>query len=384
MIKSSGVYKNGRKEKGRRGKMKFKILKDRFAEALKSVQNIVAGKGTFPIMQNVLLSARGKELSLTTTDLDISISSITDCETIETGSSTLPVKLLFSMIAKLPEGEVLVEIDATDKALIKSCNVSYKLPGLPESDFPRIKKSEQTNEFKVSAPILKEMFRKTSYAASQDDTRRTLKGVLMSFKDGKLTMVATDGRRLAMVERELEFSKESEIERVVPYKAVAELQRSLPSDGEVKISSSASQMCFSFNNTEIYTKLIDDKYPDYRQVIPENMKERITVDRQALLDALDRASIMTLDEAHSTKLIFSNGKLVVCSSATDKGEAKDEVVIKYAGEIIEILFNPTYIMDCLKAIDDDEVVIEIKDSQKPALIRCTIPFLYVLMPLRTN
>lgn len=364
--------------------MKFKIFKDKFIEGLKSVQNIVAGKGSLPIMQNVLLSAQGKELSLTTTDLDISISAVVECETVEAGSSTLPVKLLFSMIAKAAEGEISVDIDAKEKAVIKAGSVSYKLPGLPESEFPRLKRPEENKQFKVSAPVLKEMFRKTSYAASQDDTRRTLKGVLMSFKNEKLTMVATDGRRLAMVEREIEFSKDNEIEIVVPSKTVAELLRALPSEGDVSISTAASQMCFAFGNTNIFTKLIDDRYPDYRQVIPDDMKEKIEVDRQLLLDALDRASIMTLDEAHSTKLIFSNGKLTVSSAATDKGEAKDEVVIKYAGETFEILFNPTYIMDCLKTIDDNEVIIEIKDSQKPVLIRCSIPFLYVLMPLRTN
>lgn len=364
--------------------MKFKIEKTRFIEGLKAVQNIVAGKGSLPIMQNVMLSAQGRELCLTTTDLDISISSKVECETVESGASTLPVKLLFNMIVKVPEGEVAVEIDAKEKATIRAGSVSYKIPGLPESGFPKFAKADENMQFNVSAAVLKEMFRKTAYAASQDDTRRTLKGVFISFKDSKITMVATDGRRLATVESELEFPKESEMDVVVPSKTVQELIRSLPGEGNVRITADSSKMCFSFENTNIYTKLIDDKYPDYKQVIPVDMKEKIEIDRQGLLDALDRASIMTLDEAHSTKLIFSNGKLTVCSSATDKGEAKDEVVIKYAGEKIEILFNPTYIMDCLKAIDDNEVTMEIKDSQKPAIIRCSVPFLYVLMPLRTN
>jgi DNA polymerase III subunit beta len=132
----------------------------------------------------------------------------------------------------------------------------------------------------------------------------------------------------------------------------------------------------------VYTKLIDEIYPNYRQVIPVDERQEILVDRQLLLDALDRARVMSMDEAHSTKLIFSNGKLTVTSAASDIGEAKDEVPIKYSGEEIEILFDPAYVMDCLKAIDDDEVSINLADGHAPAVIKCSIPFIYVLMPLR--
>ena len=129
---------------------------------------------------------------------------------------------------------------------------------------------------------------------------------------------------------------------------------------------------------------MDDQYPNYRQVIPSDTKEKIEVDRQLLLDALERASVMTMDEAHSTKLIFSEGKLTVSSAASDIGEARDEVPIKYVGETIEIIFNPTYVMDPLKAIDDDTVTINLNNGHSPAVIRCSVPFLYVLMPLRIS
>lgn len=364
--------------------MKFTIIRSKFIEGLKSVQNIVAGKGSLPILQNVLLEARGKELTLTTTDLDISIRTIIDCETNETGVSTLPVKFLFNLIAKAPEGLIEVEIDAKERASIKAGTAKYKLSGLPESGFPRLPKDDEACTYTLTQSVLKEMLRKTSYASSQDDTRRTLKGVLMSFKDGKLTMVATDGRRLALVEHEMEFAKSDEKDIVLPSKAVAELQRSLNGDEDVSIQVQKSQICFTLGSITIYSKLIDDAYPNYRQVIPNNIRETIAVDRQLLLDALDRASVMTMDEAHSTKLIFDQNKLVVTSAANDIGEAKDEVAIKYAGEKIEIMFNPSYVMDPLKAIDDDEVTINLNDGHSPAIIKCSIPFLYVLMPLRIN
>lgn len=364
--------------------MKFKIIRSKFIDGLKSVQNIVAGKGSLPILQNVLLEAREKEIKMTTTDLDISIQAVCECEVIEPGSTTLPVKLLFNAIVKVAEGEVEIEVDSQERASISAGNARYKLAGMPEAEFPRLPTDEDTYSYSIPQTTLREMLRKVSYAASQDDTRRTLKGVLISFKDSKVTMVATDGRRLALIENEMEFPKDAEKDIVLPSKAVTELQRSLNGNGEILLMVRKTQICFKFDGMMIYSKLIDDAYPNYRQVIPKETAEHISVDRQLLLDALDRASVMTMDEAHSTKLIFEDGKLTVTSAASDIGEAKDVVPIKYAGEKIEIMFNPTYMMDPLKAIDDDEVVININDGHSPAVIKCSIPFIYVLMPLRIS
>lgn len=364
--------------------MKFKIVRSKFIEGLKSVQNIVAGKGSLAILQNVLLEAKGHELKMTTTDLDISIRTVCECEVAEAGSTTLPVKLLFNAITKVVEGEVNVEVDAKERADISAGNARYKLAGMPESEFPRLPQDEEAYSYNISQLLFKEMLRKVSYAASQDDTRRTLKGVFISFKDSKLTMVATDGRRLALVENELEFPKECEKDIVLPFKAVGELQRSLGTEGDISLTIQKSQICFQIGEMRIYSKLMDEVYPNYRQVIPKETSEHVTVDRQLLLDAIDRASVMTMDEAHSTKFIFENGKLTVMSTASDIGEAKDIVPIKYAGEKIEIMFNPSYVMDPLKAIDEDEVTINMNDGHSPAVIKCSIPFLYVLMPLRIS
>ena len=364
--------------------MKFKIVRSKFLEGLKSVQNIVDAKGSLPILQNVLMEAGENRLVMTTTDLDISIRSSVECEIVESGATTLPVKLLFNSISKAAEGEIVVEVDDKERATITAGSAKFKLAGLPEADFPRLPKDEDAYAYEIPQATLREMFRKVSYAASQDDTRRTLKGVLMSFKDSKLTMVATDGRRLALVENEIEFPKDVEKDIVLPSKAVQELQRSLNGEEIASVMIQKTQVSFKLGNITVYSKLMDDVYPNYRQVIPKETVEKITIDRQLLLDALDRASVMTMDEAHSTKLIFSEGKLTVTSAASDIGEAKDEVAIKYAGEPIEIIFNPSYVMDPLKAIDDDEITINLNNGHSPAVIKCSIPFLYVLMPLRIS
>ena len=364
--------------------MKIKIIRSKFIEGLKKVQNIVAGKGSLQIIQNAMLEANDGKLSLVTTDMDISIKSTVDCEVVEAGVTTLPVKLLFSTISSCAEGVVELETDFQERARISAGSAAFKLSGMNVADFPALPSTENAFAYELPQATLREMLRKTSYAVSQDETRKTLKGVLMSFKEGKLTMVATDGRRLALVEHEIEFPAAAEKDIILPSKVVSELQRSLSGDGEVKITIEKTQVAFNLGETQIYSKLLDEIYPNYRQVIPQSCSQKIEVDRKLLLDAIDRASVMMMEESSSTRLTFDSNQLLVSSVAADIGEAKDIVPIKYSGEKIEIVFNPSYVKDPLKAIDEDEITIELNNGSSPAIIRCSVPFLYVMMPLRVN
>ena len=364
--------------------MKFKITRSKFLEEIKTVQNIVPSKGALQIIQNILIEAEDGKLYMTTTDIDISIRSVADCEVENDGKTTLPAKLLSSMIAKAPEGIVEVDVDAQDRAVIKAGSSTSKLTGMSVEDYPKLPADSDSFEYVLPQITLREMLRKTAYAASQDDTRKTLKGVLASFRDGKLTMVATDGRRLALVEHEIDIPKDAEKDVILPSKVVGELQRSLTSDGDVRITIEKSQIAFKMGTTKVYSKLLDEVYPNYRQVIPTECAEHITVDRQLLLSALDRASVMTMEESSSTRLTFDSNQLIVSSSAAEVGEVRDIVPIKYDGSKIDIVFNPNFVMDPLKAIDEDEVTIELNNGNSPALIKCSVPFIYVMMPLRIN
>ena len=364
--------------------MKIKIIRSKFLEGLKKVQNIVASKGTLQIIQNVLLEAKDKQLFLTTTDLDISVRSVVPCEVLNEGATTLPVRLLVATIAKAAEGPIELETDAEDKAVISAGSAVFNIAGMNVADFPKLPQDSGSFAYVLPQMTLREMLRKTAYAASQDDTRKTLKGVLMSFRDAKLTMVATDGRRLALVEHEVEFPADAEKDIVLPTKVVAELQRALSSDGEVRTTVERSQVSFNLGDTQIYSKLLDDVYPNYRQVIPNECAEHVVVERKLLLDALDRVSVMTIDESNSTRLTFEANRLTVASAAADVGAARDTVPIKYDGKTIEIVFNPQFVMDPLKAIDEDEVSIELNSGSSPAIIKCSVPFIYVMMPLRIN
>ena len=364
--------------------MKFTIIKSKFLEGLKNVQNIVGAKGSLPILQNVLIEAKGKELILTTTDLDISIRCQLECEIQEEGSSTLPVKFLFAAMTKADEGKVEVRIDSNDKGVVISGKSRLTLNGMKAEDFPKLNSDEESLEYKLPRSIFYEMLKKTHYAASQDDTRRTLKGVLMSFKSNNLTMVATDGRRLAMINQEIEFPAESDKDITLPAKTVQELLRSINGEGDVRLVVQKSKICFELENLKIYSKLIDDVYPNYNQVIPKNNETKISVDRLLLINALERANVMSIDESHSAKLIFSENNLTVTTVANNIGDFHDEVAIKYNGSPLEIVFNPDYVMDPLKAIDDDEIIFNLNSGSTPAIITCSIPFLYVIMPLRVN
>ena len=364
--------------------MKFKITRSKFLEEIKTVQNIVPSKGALQIIQNILLEADGGKLYLTTTDLDISIRSVVDCEVEKEGKTTLPAKLLSNMIAKAPEGIVEIEVDAQDRAVIKAGSSTSKLTGMSVEDYPTLPTDSDSFEYVLPQITLREMLRKTAYAASQDDTRKTLKGVLTSFSGGNLTMVATDGRRLAMVEHEIELPADAEKDVILPSKVVGELQRSLTSDGDVRITIEKTQIAFKMGTTKVYSKLLDEVYPNYRQVIPAECEEHIKVDRQLLLSALDRASVMTMEESSSTRLTFDSNQLIVSSSAAEVGEVRDIVPIKYDGKKIDIVFNPNFVMDPLKAIDEDEITIELNNGSSPAMIKCSVPFIYVMMPLRIN
>jgi len=364
--------------------MKFSIPRASFFEGLQKVQNVASNKGSLMILQNALLHAEEGRLCITTTDLDISERCYVECEIDNPGSTTLPVRRLAGIIRELDEGRILFETDDDDVTVLQGGSSFFKIIGLSTRDFPPVPIAEGKFSYSIDQGVFREMLRKTCYAVSQDETRRVLNGVLMAFKDGKLTMVATDGRRLSLVEQEIEFPAEAEIEMILPVKAVSELMRVLGSEGDLKIYSQKNQAIFEFGDIMISSKLIDGVYPNYRQVIPASSEERVVVGRSALLSALRRVSVVTTDKSNSTKLTFSANQLVINSNTPDVGEGRDTVPIKYAGKEISIVFNPEYLMDPLKNIDDDEVFIELNDGHSPALIKCSVPFIYVLMPLRIN
>jgi DNA polymerase-3 subunit beta len=306
------------------------------------------------------------------------------CEVEKPGSTTLPIRRLVNIIKELNEGNVTVHVADDDKAEVRSGSADFKIIGLPTRDFPPIPATEGKFCYRIDQGVLKEMLRKTSFAASLDETRRVLNGVLMAFKANKLTMVATDGRRLALVDHEVEFPEQAETEMILPTKAVNELLRVLLNEGEVKIYAQRNQVVFEMGTTIMSSKLVDGVYPNYRQVIPGGCDERVTIEREELLRAVRRVSVMATDKSNAVRLTFSANQLTINITSQEVGEGRETIPVKYTGKEISIVFNPEYVMDPLKNMDDDEVYFELSDGHSPALLKCSVPFLYVLMPLRLN
>ncbi len=364
--------------------MKFSVEKSMLAAGLQAVQNVVSSRSTLPILSNVMITAASDGVYLSTTDLDVSVRCRVDGDIEDPGATTLPVRRLSGIVRELPEGKLEIECDEKEHTSLTSGSSFFKIIGLPADDFPAIPEAEGDFSFLIDQGVFREMLRKTAYAASTDETRFVLNGVMLSFRDGKLTAVATDGRRLALSESEVEFPEASETDLILPSKAVSELLHVLNDTGALRIYPRKNQAVFAFEGTVLASKLIEGTFPNFRQVIPAHCEERVTLERDLLLTALRRASLIIADRTSATKLTFDDNKLVILTMTPDVGESRETIPIKYSGTPITVAFNPDYMMDPLKNLSNDEVSIELTDNLSPAVIKCDIPFLYVLMPMRVD
>jgi DNA polymerase-3 subunit beta len=364
--------------------IKFKVSKEKFLEGLQRVQNVVSTRTTLPILSNVLLQATNDGVRLSTTDLDVAVRCNVAAEVGKAGATTLPARKLFAIVKEVPGAELEVEVDERNAAAIRCGSSYYKIMGLPEDEFPKFPQADGAKKLKMKQAALREALRLTAYAASSDETRYVLNGVYLSFKGEKLTVVATDGRRLALTETDLEIPKGGETELILPSKAVAELQRLLTDDGETTITVSENQIIFDLDGTTLASKLIEGAYPNFRQVIPTETKERIALEREVLLGALHRASLLANEKSASVKLGFTKNQLTISAITPEVGEAKETLSIIYKGKDLAIAFNPQYFMDPLRSLTADEVFLELTDELSPGVLKINAPFLYVLMPMRLN
>jgi DNA polymerase-3 subunit beta len=364
--------------------MKFRIAKEAFLDGLQQVQHVVSSRTTLPILSNVLIEAGDEGLRLTTTDLDVGVSGTAKAEVSKPGATTLPVKRLVNIIRELPSAEIEVSVDNKNVASIKSGPSFFKIIGLPDGEFPPLASFDDAKEYKIPQAIFRNGLKKTSYAISTDETRYVLNGIFTSFKEGKLTLVATDGRRLAMVDHELEFPSSHEVDFIVPTKAVQELQRLLSTEGDLMLKLSDNQVCFEIGTSIIVSKLIEGNYPNYRQVIPGESKERLTLSREQLLETTRRVSLLSSEKSNSVKLTFGQNQVDVMANSPDIGEANETLEVKYEGKQFSIAFNPEFLMAPLKNLEEDEVHLDLIDEMSPGVLRTEDAFLYVLMPMRVT
>lgn len=369
--------------------MNLTISKEQIINGLQSVQNVVGSRTTLPILSNVLLRAENGKLEFTATDLDVTISSNVEAKVNKPGATTVPVKKLFGIVRELSNSEIDIEVDDKNVCSIRSGASFYKINGLSADEFPPMTKFKEEKKVTLPQETVKGMMKKTSFAISTDESRYVLNGIFISLKDHKMTMVATDGRRLALVDEEVDISETSQGEFIVPAKAVNELNRLLQEKGELEILYSENQASFTLKDEKgsavlIITKLIEGNYPNYRQVIPSEVKERVSLIREEFLHALRRAEIMTSEKSNSVKLSFGKNNLAITANSPEVGEARESLAINYKGKEMAIAFNPKYMIDPLNALTNDEVFIELIDELSPGVLKIQGPFLYVVMPMRLS
>lgn len=365
--------------------MEIKVQKDDLLKTITQVLGAVSSKTNVPVLGNILLQMiTPEQITLTGTDLELGIRATCPAQASGEGAITLPAKKLHDIIRELPPGEVEITVGKNNAVNIKTKKSFFKIVGLEPDDFPKLPEFTEKEPLKLDQAALKQCLTLTSFAISHDEARYTLNGVLLHFKNSKAKFVATDGKRLAYIERDFEGQNNTEFEVIIPNKAVFELIRNLMDKGVVETALQGNQIIFQLNNITIVSRLIEGRFPNYEQVIPKDEKTTTQLSREELLAATKRVSILTSQENQSIKMDFIKGKVLISSRSPNLGEAKEELEAEVKGGDLSIGFNPGYLIDVLKNLDVDQISFSLTDPDKPGVIKAAEGYLYVVMPMQLN
>ena len=364
----------------------FKAPQAQVLSALQSVAGIVERRHTLPILANVLLRKQDDMLQLITSDLEIQIRTVAELGG-DAGefSTTVGARKLIDILRTMPADQIVTLESSQNKLILKGGKSKFTLQSLPAEDFPLVQEAANFGpQFSVPQKVLKQLLSQVSFAMAVHDIRYYLNGILFVAEGNKLSLVATDGHRLAFASATLE-SEVPKQEVILPRKTVLELQRLLSdADGAIDMQFAGNQAKFSFGGMEFVSKRVEGKFPDYNRVIPRDHRNLVTLGRAPLLAALQRTAILTSEKFKGVRLNFDNATLRIACNNAEQEEAVDELDIDYAGNPIEIGFNVTYLMDVLGNMGQDMVQIALQDNNSSALV--TIPdndqFKYVVMPMR--
>jgi DNA polymerase-3 subunit beta len=385
----------------------FKAAQEQVLSALQSVAGIVERRHTLPVLANVLMRKQGSTLELTTSDLEIQVRTTADLGGEEaTFSTTVGARKMIDILRTLPADQVVSLTASGSKLTLQGGKSRFTLQTLPSEDFPLVNESvDFGTPFSIPQKTLKGLIDQVHFAMAVHDIRYYLNGILFIAEGKTLTLVATDGHRLALAQSPLDTEVPARQEVILPRKTVLELQRLLKADAqqEAKSASAAgaeggeapkpeaiemkfahNQAKFTFSGMEFVTKLVEGKFPDYNRVIPKNHKNSVTLGRQPLLSSLQRAAILTSEKFKGVRVNLEPGSLRIGASNAEQEEAKEEIEVDYEGDAIDIGFNVNYLIDALGNMDAEMVRIDLQDGNASALI--TLPdrpgFKYVVMPMR--
>ena len=363
----------------------IKTQRDTLLAPLQSVSGIVERRHTLPILSNVLLEKRGSHLTLLATDIEIQITTSTEAEGDADGAVTVAARKLQEILRSLPDSTEISLVMEDKRLQVRGGKSRFSLQTLPADDFPRMTLTEgEIKEFSVSQRSFRQLLGKTQYSMAAQDVRYYLNGLLLQVDGKELRAVATDGHRLAYasVEIEAELARQ---ELILPRKTVLELNRLLvDTDDALHISLASNQIRFAFGSIVLVSKLIDGKFPDYERVIPATLRNHMVVRRQTLMQAMQRAAILTNEKFRGVRVVLADNSLKLIAANAEQEEAQDEIEVDYQGEALDVGFNVGYLLDVLNNLQVEEVQWSFNDANSSALI--SLPgndrFKYVVMPMR--
>lgn len=366
--------------------MNIKIDRDTFLKPLSSVGNIVERRHTLPILSNLLLESRPDMVTLTATDLEMQISLSVPSLQSDSFSTTVSARKLLDICRSLPEQSEINLTTQDSKMQVKAGKSRFNLQTLPAADYPLMAKSQGASTLALELPQVefKALLKQVEYAMAQQDIRYYLNGLLLEVNGNRLSLVGTDGHRLSYTCTELPQEQEKQ-EIILPRKTVLELIKLLnDSDEPVSIEVGANQAHFTFSGIRIISKVIDGKFPDYTRVIPVGYRNSFNIERQTLLLAMQRASILSNEKYRGIRMVLGTDSLRLISSNSEQEEAEEELEISYSGEPLDIGFNVTYMIDVLTNVATEKVIFSFADANSSCLV--TLPdddnYKYVVMPMR--
>ena len=361
--------------------MRLSISREDLVKGIQIVQNVVNQKANLPILSYLLLEAHNTNIHLTTTNLDIGITHEVSAHIEEAGIIILPAKKFGDIIKEFPEDIININTRKNNLTFIETKYCQFKLMGLPYEEFPKLPKFTNQEIIKINQGDFKEMLSLVSFAVSYDETRYILNGILCLIEKDTLSLIATDGKRLAFYQKKLTQGTNKSVKIIIPAKTIHELNRNLTEEGEILLGIGTNQILLDLGKTQIVSRLIEGEFPDYKQVIPPVSPNKIKIDREQLLLAVRRASLLTTPDYQAIKFEILKNRLVISKSTPDVGESREELSCEYTGKDVIIGFNPNYLTDVLKNLEEQMVELEVTDSEKPGVIR-TNGYVYIVLPMR--
>ena len=372
--------------------MEIRIGREEFLRGLQRIQSVVERKTTTPILANFLLEARGDGVTYVATDLELTCKGMMAADIEREGVITLPARQTFDIVRELPSGTTIgLRVGEQQWIEATAGRSFFRIPGLPGEDFPPFPPFEGAEHLSLPAKTLRDMIVKTAFCTSQDETRFALRGAQLVLKEGEVSMVATDGHRLASVRRACENVApvaQGAKQVIIPRKALEEMRKGLEDsageDEQVTVSLLDQHLLVRQGNFWLSTRLVDGQFPAYERVIPKGHPKHVVLPKDPFLGSLRRVSLFSPEKSRAVRLRLAPGTLTVLSESPELGEARDELEADYQDETVTVGFNARYLMDVLNVVDDDQVVLELKDAVSSSLMRPVADpdSLYVIMPLR--